>query len=99
LEGNWFRHLSVASPMRLFCIPHHIPNAAYFEEVNRSAGLTLDRARIVLLAENANYRDKIIASAKTGYWDLVNLVMKTPGVEPQVPAQQRQKAVAERHSQ
>jgi len=50
----WFRDLSVACPSRIFAIPFHIPNTELFEEVNKLAGLTLDRARIAMLAESAS---------------------------------------------
>jgi hypothetical protein len=51
--AKWLNPISFAKPSRLFCVPRHIPNDKYFAQVNREAGLTLDRSRISLLASRA----------------------------------------------
>ncbi|MBI3411732.1 MAG: hypothetical protein HY040_25660 [Planctomycetes bacterium] len=89
IEENWFRFFSVAAPMRLFCVPGHIPNATYFDEVNRSAGLTLDRARIVMLAESEPHRATISAGTPTPFSEFVKLVINGFEVAPSAPAPRR----------
>jgi hypothetical protein len=81
IERSWFRYLSVAAPLRLFCVPHHIPNKTYFDEINRNAGLTFDRARIVLLAESGENHKVVRAGAATPFRELVDLVICDPEVE------------------
>jgi hypothetical protein len=73
--GKWVRPLSRAKPVRVFATPRHIPNDAYFGQVNDMAGLTLDRTRIALLAEMADNRDFIASQAKDSYEDLIRLVI------------------------
>lgn len=84
IEDDWFRYFSVASPVRLFCIPRHIPNATYFDEVNRKAGIALDRARLTLIAESADNRERIIQGSQPPLADLVKLVVN--GFESAQPA-------------
>lgn len=72
---RWVRPLSRAWPVRVFATPHHIPNEAYLGDVNEAAGLTLDRARIALLAEMTGNRDFVIAQAREPYEDLIRLVI------------------------
>lgn len=98
IEDDWFRFLSVAAPMRLFAVPHHIPNKTYFEEVNRKAGLTLDRARIVMIAENDANRDLVIAGASTPFSDLVKLVVDGFVAVPLTPVPRLRRAAAARRS-
>ncbi|HUT34253.1 MAG TPA: hypothetical protein VNE39_12280 [Planctomycetota bacterium] len=73
--SRWIRPLSRATPVRVFATPRHIPNEPYFGDVNQAAGLTLDRARIALLAEMADNRDFIVEQAKESYEDLIRLVI------------------------
>jgi hypothetical protein len=54
LREQWFRPLSKPTPTKAFAVPRHIPNSRHFEDVNLSAGITLDRARLALLAESAS---------------------------------------------
>jgi hypothetical protein len=79
LTESWIRPLSVAQPLRVFATPYHIPNYAYFADVNTKAGLTLDRARIVLLAENEVNRAAILKAVMDPLPDLIKLVI--PGFE------------------
>ena len=72
---DWIRPLSAVPPVRVFTTPHHIPNDTYFTEVNRQAGLTLDRARIVRLAESDEFQDYSLDKMKDPYEDLISLVM------------------------
>ncbi len=48
----WLNPTTFTPPVRCFCVPFHIGNTAKLEDVSRRAGLTLDRARIALLAES-----------------------------------------------
>lgn len=88
IEADWFRYFSVAKPTRLFCVPRHIPNTTYFEEVNRKAGLTLDRARIAMLGEAEANRATIRDGSPTPLANLVKLVVD--GFEAAAPAPARQ---------
>ena len=94
IEADWFGYFSVATPMRLFCVPRHIPNATYFDEVNRKAGLTLDRARIVMIAEVEANRAAISAGSPTPFADLVKLVVDGFEAAPPAPARQPRTAAA-----
>lgn len=73
--SRWIRPLSRATPVRVFATPRHIPNDVHFGEVNQLAGLTLDRARIVLLAEMPDNRGFIVEQARDSYKDLIRLVI------------------------
>lgn len=48
---NWFEDPTAAEPLRCFLVPFHIPNRAHLHEVSSYAGVTLDRARLAMLAE------------------------------------------------
>jgi hypothetical protein len=97
--SKWFDVMTWAFPLRVFCTPRHIPNDSYFGQLNREAGLTLDRSRIVLLAEAEDSRDYIIEQAREPYADLIRLVI--PGFQAAPPARgrPRRKAAAGRRSQ
>ena len=84
---RWIQPLSAATPLRVFATPRHIPNDAYFGEVNETAGLTFDRARIALLAEMAGNRDFMVGQARERYEDLIRLVIQDfqPGKQPDSP--------------
>jgi hypothetical protein len=84
--GQWIKPISYAWPLRFFSTPRHIPNDAYFEQVNREAGFTLDRARITLLAEQ--HCDYVRQSAKIGYEELIRIVVD--GFEAESPTLLRQ---------
>jgi hypothetical protein len=75
-------------------VPHHIPNGTYFEEVNRDAGLTLDRARIVMIAEQEMNRHAVIAGAQPPLAELVKLVVDNFDVAQPTPPPRRRKAAA-----
>ena len=79
LTQSWIRPLSVAAPVRVFATPHHIPNETHFADVNQRGGLTLDRARIVLIAETLDHRDFIKQTTKDPFAELVRLVI--PGFQ------------------
>jgi hypothetical protein len=83
--GQWVRPISYASPIRFFSTPRHIANDAYFQQVNRQAGFTLDRSRITLLAEQ--YCDYIQANARITYAELIKTVIDGFQVEIPTPAQ------------
>lgn len=89
--GDWFRDLSVAAPVRLFCVPHHIANEAWFDEANRKAGLTFDRARLATLAEKVPQAVSTLEAQK-----LINLVAEA--AEPEL-SQPPQKEAEEQRSQ
>ncbi len=72
---RWIRPLPRPFPVRVFATPRHIPNEAHLGEVNELAGLTLDRARIALLAEMPDNRDFILNQARDAYEDLIRLVI------------------------
>ena len=75
---NWLRPLSPVMPVRVFAMPFHVPNTAYFvHDVMKSAGLTLDRIRIALLAEKVENRDFIATQMKEPLLSLIQLVMAT----------------------
>jgi hypothetical protein len=93
IEDNWFRHFSVAAPLRLFCVPRHIPNTVYFDEVNRRAGLTLDRARIGMIAEINDNPAVISRGSESSIAKFVEFVVTgfevaepKPGPQPQTTA-------------
>lgn len=51
LERRWIRTISWAPPVRVFTTPHHIADPEMMRKANEEGGLTLDRARLVLVAE------------------------------------------------
>jgi len=72
--GKWVKPISYAKPYRMFCIPRHIPNIAYFKQVNKEAGLTFDRTRITLLADKARNSFQE-ASTRKNYASLIQIVV------------------------
>ena len=74
--SRWLNPISTAPFLRVFTTPHHIPNDAYFADVNINAGLTLDRARIARLAESKMFRDRFVPQMKDSYKDLADLVIR-----------------------
>jgi hypothetical protein len=74
---RWIHPISTASFLRVFTTPHHIPNDAYFADVNLKAGLTLDRARIARLAESQMFRDRFAPELKDCLKELADLVIKS----------------------
>lgn len=48
---SWFEGPTYVSPVRCFFVPFHIPNDGHLKQVAEHAGLPIDRARIVMLAE------------------------------------------------
>ena len=96
--GQWLRPISCARPVRVFCTPRHIPNDSYFLEINRRAGLTFDRIRITLLAENEDVRDYVPEHAREPYAELIQLAIDGFEVDSQAPSPQPRKAAAGRRS-
>lgn len=80
IEKKWFDRFCFASPMRMFALPHHIANERYFEDVNLSAGLTLDRARIAMIAEDP-LNERYVA-ANSGKDFRAHIAMVVEGFEP-----------------
>jgi len=96
---KWLRPLSHATPMRVFTTPRHIPNDTYFKEVNELAGLTLDRIRITLLAEESDLsRKHVLDNAKIPYEELIKIVISGFQVAQPKKKQRPQKAAAARRS-
>lgn len=60
--SRWMKPVCWAPPIRVFSTPRHIPNDAYFGQVNREAGLTWDRIRLTLIAETKDNQRFILAS-------------------------------------
>ena len=98
IEHDWFRFFSVAAPLRMFCVPHHIPNGTHFEQVNRKAGLTLDRARIAIVAEHEANREHIKSGSLQPLSNLVRLVVDGFEVAQPVRAQRKQKGAGVQRS-
>lgn len=48
---TWLHPITFAPPVRCFCVPFHIGNTATLQDVSMKAGLTLDRARLAMIAE------------------------------------------------
>ncbi|MGH9427219.1 MAG: hypothetical protein ACRD2L_13055 [Terriglobia bacterium] len=77
LLRRWFRPLmAVQQPLKCLFVPFHISNIGALRDVT-TAGVTLDRARICLLAEDHLHASE---SAK-GYWEFVRLVAG-PKIDP-----------------
>lgn len=94
---KWLNPLCWASPLRVFSTPRHIPNNHYFRDLNRTAGLTLDRIRLTLLAEQEIHREFIRLGAKDPLDGLIAIVIT--GFQAAQPTQMRPrktKAVAPR---
>jgi len=87
--GNWIKPTCSAQPARVFAIPFHVPNNAYFGQISRAAGLTLDRARIVSLAEKVENAHEVRKSAPDNYAGLLKLVLDAPPVERRAPGRRR----------
>ncbi len=84
----WINPISYVLPVRTFATPRHIANEPDFEDANKQAGLTLDRGRITLLAEENTSRDYIIKNCPIPYAELIKIVIPDfEAVEP-VPTQQ-----------
>ncbi len=97
--NRWMKPVCWAWPMRVFTTPRHIPNDAYFAQVNREAGLTLDRIRLSLIAEQDGHVDFIQKSFTKRCPNLIALVIKDFKVDEPGPSQPEQTAAAEQHSQ
>ena len=95
---SWIRPLTDVPPLKFFSVPFHIPNAAYFGEVSRQAGLTLDRTRIALIAENPRHTDFILSEAKEKYSDLAEIVVSGSRADVRGRRRRPRKAEEERRS-
>lgn len=96
---SWFRYFSVVDPVRLFCIPRHIANSTYFDEINRMAGFTFDRARIAIIAESESNRELVQKGSHLAYAELVRLVVQGFEVDQLEHSPLLRKAAAAPHSQ
>jgi hypothetical protein len=74
--GRWMHPVCWAHPMRVFATPRHIPNDAYLGQVNSEAGLTLDRSRLTLIAEQIDNRKTILSEMGKRYRELIPMVIK-----------------------
>lgn len=97
--GKWLRSISCARPVRVFCTPRHIPNDSYFLEINRRAGLTFDRIRITLLAENEDALDYVTEHAREPYAELIQLAIDGFEADLQALSPQPRTTAAGRRSQ
>ena|GEM_PF-790399 len=98
LKENWIRPLSAATPLRVFATPRHLPNDTEFAEINASAGLTIDRARIAVLAEHRDNRRFVTEQMKDPYAELIKLVIPDFEVCSRARAPRRQTAAGARRS-
>jgi hypothetical protein len=74
--ARWVKPVTWVAPVRVFGTPRHIPNDAEFHQVNKKAGLTVDRVRLTLLAEyDEKHRDFIRNNMKVPYAELIALVI------------------------
>lgn len=73
---RWMKPVCWAAPLRLFAVPRHIPNDAYFGQVNREAGLTLDRARLTLTAEQEAHHLRLTEGITKECAPIIALVIK-----------------------
>lgn len=78
-----FRRMTWAPPLRFYAIPFHLPNEARFRRMHSIGGLALDRARIAMLAEGAENRDKF-QPFRERFEHLIGLVV--PGFQAPPPA-------------
>lgn len=74
--GRWMKPVCWAMPARVFTIPRHIPNDAFFAQVNKEGGLTFDRARLTLVAEDDRHHEMIASGVATLHGPLIKLVVK-----------------------
>lgn len=70
---RWLKPLPCVKPIRVFSTPRHIANDVHFWDVNRQAGFTLDRTRIVLMAEE--HSDYVCAEMREPYGSLIRIVI------------------------
>jgi hypothetical protein len=68
---NWFEGPTVSEPTRCFLVPFHIPNHAHLKEVASYAGVVLDRARIVMIAEKDDGSRQVILEKRLVNYHLV----------------------------
>lgn len=73
--GRWVRPISWVLPTRVFSTPRHIPNNSEFNQVNKDAGLALDRVRLTLLAEHKDHRKFFPRRRNNSYVKLIKLVI------------------------
>lgn len=81
---RWINPISWVAPVRVFSTPRHIPNDAEFHQINKEAGLTLDRVRLTLLAEADSNRDFIKGNVKDSLAGLIGLVIADFPADPPV---------------
>lgn len=97
--SRWIRPISFAFPLRVFTTPRHIPNELFFGDINKQAGLTLDRTRITLLAQPELATQYVAQQAREPYAELIRLVID--GFRAARPARSKppRKRGAAQHSQ
>lgn len=96
--GRWMKPVCWALPMRVFCLPRHIPNEPYFAQVNKDAGLTLDRARLTLLAEQDECQLRITEAIGTRCEEAISLVITGFTSAQPAPARRRRRGAVGRRS-
>lgn len=73
--SQWIRPMTFVKPVRVFATSRHIPNDESLKEASRAAGLTLDRARITLLAENDQEKSWLTDRTKVPLEQLIRLAV------------------------
>ncbi|NLX60451.1 MAG: hypothetical protein GXY74_15350 [Phycisphaerae bacterium] len=86
--SKWIKPISCVCPVRVFSTPRHIPNDPYFRDVNKRAGLALDRSRIALLAESDAGRKCLLGQKREPLENLISLVID--GFQAAKPTRQKQ---------
>jgi len=75
----WFEGPTFATPLRFFLVPFHIPNHGHLKMAAQKAGIIMDRARIVMVAEqDDSSRDFIVQSALVDYDASASALMDLP---------------------
>lgn len=72
--NRWFRCPTIVPFVKVFSIPFHIANPTGFSDTCRFAGIALDRARIVRLAENPENHGTITNTLENGGVDTQSLI-------------------------
>lgn len=97
--SRWMNPVCWAPPTRVFCTPRHISNEFEFQRINQVAGLTLDRIRLTLLAEQQENRAVIASRTKVPFERLIRLVVDGFAVVSPKHGQPTRTTAAEPHFQ
>lgn len=73
--GRWFRKVSYVPPVRAFALPHSISSNNVFSTLTDYAGLTMDRLRLTMIAEQRGNSDYFSAEHKPYIKQLTQLVI------------------------